>query len=61
MSQEHDRVSVPGAGALVFEALEDTISSGLVTYDLHRHIEDGEKLSTSEFAAEVVDAIDRLA
>jgi isocitrate dehydrogenase len=49
------------AGELVRDAVEETISAGRVTYDLHRQIEGGEKLATSEFAAAVVDAIERLA
>ena len=54
-----DRLGWTDASDLVFEALEDTISAGKVTYDLHRHIESGEKLATSEFASEVVDAVER--
>ncbi|GAA0726698.1 isocitrate dehydrogenase [Halorubrum trapanicum] len=49
------------AADLVREAVEETISSGKVTYDLHRQIEGGEKLATSEFAEAVVDQIDELA
>ncbi|MFB6080540.1 MAG: isocitrate dehydrogenase (NADP(+)) [Haloferacaceae archaeon] len=49
------------AADLVGEAVERVISSGRVTYDLHRQIDGGEKLATSEFAAAVVDEIESLA
>ena len=49
------------AELLIRDAVEDAISSGEVTYDLHRQIEDGTKLSTSEFADSVVDRIHDLA
>ncbi|WP_128903808.1 isocitrate dehydrogenase (NADP(+)) [Halorubrum amylolyticum] len=49
------------AADLVRDAVEETISSGQVTYDLHRQIEGGEKLATSEFADAVVEKIDELA
>ncbi len=49
------------AADLVREAVEETISSGKVTYDLHRQIEGGEKLATSEFADAVVENIEKLA
>ncbi len=49
------------AADLVRDAVEETISSGKVTYDLHRQIEGGEKLATSEFADAVVEQIDELA
>ncbi|MFC6888989.1 isocitrate dehydrogenase (NADP(+)) [Halorubrum trueperi] len=49
------------AADLVRDAVEETIASGKVTYDLHRQIEGGEKLATSEFADAVVDKIDELA
>ncbi|PSQ00427.1 NADP-dependent isocitrate dehydrogenase [Halobacteriales archaeon QS_5_70_17] len=45
------------AAALVKDALEATISSKKVTYDIERQIEGGEKLATSEFAEEVADRI----
>ena len=48
------------AGDLVRDAVEKTISEKKVTYDLHREIEGGEKLATSEYAAEVVKNIERL-
>ena len=38
------------AAELVRDAVEATISAGTVTYDLHRQIDGGEKLSTSAFA-----------
>jgi len=49
------------AAQLVRDAVEATISSGTVTYDLHRQIEGGEKVATSEFADAVVEQIDELA
>jgi isocitrate dehydrogenase len=48
------------AATLVRDAVEATISSGNVTYDLHRQIEGGTKLATSEFADEVVENIQKL-
>jgi len=49
------------AADLVRDAVEATISAGTVTYDLHRQIEGGEKLATSEFADAVVEHIEKLA
>jgi isocitrate dehydrogenase len=49
------------AADLVRDALEETIRSKKVTYDIHRQIEGGEKLATSEFAAEIVENIESLA
>ena len=49
------------AGKLVRDAVEETISSGTVTYDLHRQIEGGTKVATSEFADAVVENIEKLA
>jgi isocitrate dehydrogenase len=49
------------AALLVRDAVEKTISEGHVTYDLHRQIEGGTKLSTSEFADEIVGNIEELA
>ncbi|MFB6194817.1 MAG: isocitrate/isopropylmalate family dehydrogenase, partial [Haloplanus sp.] len=46
------------AADAVRDAVEETIADGMVTYDLHRQIEGGTKLATSEFAAEVVDRIE---
>src|SRR6056297_1329392 len=48
-------------GALIRDAVEETISSGTVTYDLARQREGGEKLSTYEFADAVVENIQKLA
>ncbi|MFC3957036.1 isocitrate dehydrogenase (NADP(+)) [Halovivax cerinus] len=48
------------AADLVRNAVEETISQGLVTYDLERNLEDAEKLATSEFAEAVVDNIETL-
>jgi isocitrate dehydrogenase len=49
------------AGQLIRDAVEKTISEGNVTYDLHRQIEGGTKLATSEFADVVVENIENLA
>ena len=49
------------AADLVRDAVEETISSGKVTYDLERQLEDAEKLATSEFAEVVVENIEELA
>jgi isocitrate dehydrogenase len=49
------------AAQLVYDAVEETISSGTVTYDLHRQIEGGTKVATSEFADAVVERIEELA
>ncbi|AUV82956.1 isocitrate dehydrogenase (NADP(+)) [Salinigranum rubrum] len=49
------------AADLVKEAVEETISSGTVTYDLHRQIEGGTKVATSEFADAVCETIEELA
>jgi isocitrate dehydrogenase len=49
------------AADLVRDALESVISSKRVTYDIHRQIEGGEKLATSEFAAAVADTVEELA
>ncbi|SEW21368.1 isocitrate dehydrogenase (NADP(+)) [Natrinema salifodinae] len=48
------------AADLVRDAVEETISSGKVTYDLERQLDDAEKLATSEYAEEVVDNIENL-
>ena len=50
-----------GAADLVRDAVEATISAKEVTYDIHRQIEGGEKLATSEFAAAVADRIHEMA
>ena len=49
------------AGQLVRDALEETVRSKQVTYDIHRQIEGGEKLATSEFAEKIVENIESLA
>ena len=49
------------AAKLVRDAVEETISSKKVTYDLHRQIEGGDKLATSEYAEAVVENIAKLA
>jgi len=48
------------AAQLVRDAVEQTIVDRTVTYDLHRQIEGGEKLATSEFAEAVVENIEQL-
>ena len=48
------------AAQLVRDAVEQTIVDRTVTYDLHRQIDGGEKLATSEFADAVVENIDQL-
>ena len=48
------------AADLVRNAVEKTITSGKVTYDLHRQIDGGTKLATSEYADAVVENIRRL-
>lgn len=45
------------AADLIYDAVEETISSKKVTYDIHRQIDGGEKIATSEFADVVVDNI----
>ncbi|PSQ40091.1 NADP-dependent isocitrate dehydrogenase [Halobacteriales archaeon SW_5_70_135] len=45
------------AGDLVRDALEAQIASKRVTYDIERQIEGGERLGTSEFAAEVTERV----
>ena len=49
------------AAQLVRDAVEQTIVDRTVTYDLHRQIDGGEKLSTTEFAEAVVANIESLA
>jgi isocitrate dehydrogenase len=49
------------AADLIRDAVEETISSKHVTYDLHRQIEGGDKLATSEYAEQVVENIEKLA
>jgi isocitrate dehydrogenase len=49
------------AAQLVRNAVEETIVSGRVTYDLERQLEDAEKLATSEYAEEIVTNIEQLA
>ena len=48
-------------GRLIRDAVEETISSGKVTYDLERQIEGGEKLGTTEYAEEICKNIEKLA
>lgn len=49
------------AAGLIRDALEETISSKQVTYDIERQISGGTKLSTSDFAGKVADTIHDLA
>ena len=49
------------AADLIRDAVEKTISSKVVTYDLHRQIEGGTKVATSEFADAVVGNVEELA
>jgi isocitrate dehydrogenase len=49
------------AGQLIRDAVERTIKSKQVTYDIERQIQGGEKLATSEYAARVADNIRDLA
>ena len=56
-----DYIGWEDAAQLIRDAVEETISSGTVTYDLHRQIEGGEKVATSEFADAVVAKINELA
>ena len=56
-----DYIGWSDAADLIRNAVEETISSGTVTYDLHRQIEGGEKVATSEFADAVVTKINELA
>jgi len=49
------------AAELVHDAVEAQISEHRVTYDLERQVEGGVKLSTSEYAEEVVERIEELA
>ena len=48
------------AAQLVRDAVEETISSGVVTYDFARNLDDAEKVSTTEFSDEVVNNIEKL-
>ena len=43
------------ASQKIYDAVEGAISSKKVTYDIHRQIDGGEKLATSEFADTIVD------
>ncbi|AGB34115.1 isocitrate dehydrogenase [Natrinema pellirubrum DSM 15624] len=49
------------AADLIRDAVEATISEKYVTYDIHRQIDGGEKVATSEFANRVAEHIERLA
>jgi isocitrate dehydrogenase len=49
------------AADLIRDAVEETISSGKVTYDLERQLDDAEKLGTDEYADEIVANIEELA
>jgi len=45
------------AADLVLDGVRESIRSKKVTYDIHRQIEGGEKLATSEFAASIAENI----
>ena len=49
------------AADLVRDAVEATIVEKYVTYDLHRQIEGGEKVATSEFAERVAEHVESMA
>ncbi|GAA0461623.1 isocitrate dehydrogenase (NADP(+)) [Halococcus dombrowskii] len=53
-----DQLGWNDAADLIYDGVEDAISSKKVTYDIHRQIDGGEKLATSEFADVVVDSIE---
>lgn len=48
------------ASELLYEALESQITAERVTYDIERQIDGGERISTSQFAAEVCGRIEDL-
>ncbi|EMA36485.1 isocitrate dehydrogenase (NADP(+)) [Halococcus hamelinensis] len=52
-----DQMGWDDASQKIYDAVEGAISSKKVTYDIHRQIDGGEKLATSEFADEIVDNI----
>ena len=56
-----DYIGWNDAADLVRDAVEATIAAGDVTYDLHRQIDGGNKLATSEFADKIVENIETLA
>lgn len=45
------------ASNVLLDAVQAQIPSGRVTYDIERHLDDGDRLRTDEFASEVVDRI----
>ena len=56
-----ERLGWDDAADLVRDAVEAQISAKRVTYDIERQVEGGEKLATSEFAAEIVERIEERA
>jgi isocitrate dehydrogenase len=56
-----ERMGWEDAAELVRSAVEEAITSKTVTYDLHRQMEGGEKLATSEYAEVLVENIHDLA
>ncbi len=46
------------AADLIYDAVEEAITAKKVTYDIHRQIDGGEKLATSEFADAIIDNIE---
>lgn len=55
------RSAIREAAGLVPDAVEETISSKQVTYDIHRQIKGGEEVATSEFAEAIAENIEELA
>ena len=49
------------AADLIYDGVEAAISSKKVTYDIHRQIDGGEKLATSEFADAIIEHIESAA
>jgi isocitrate dehydrogenase len=49
------------AADLIHDAVEAQVQSRRVTYDIERQIDGGERLATSEYAAEIVEKIEELA
>ncbi|MDI3317433.1 MAG: isocitrate dehydrogenase (NADP(+)) [Bacillota bacterium] len=52
-----EQIGWPEVSRLIQEALERTISEGVVTYDLARNLEHAREVRTSEFAQAVVDRL----
>ncbi|MFB6146788.1 MAG: isocitrate dehydrogenase (NADP(+)) [Halobacteriaceae archaeon] len=52
-----DYIGWTDAADLIYDAVEETIKAGEVTYDLDRHMTDSTRIGTSAFADRVVDRI----